>query len=140
MASADPAASARIDYGYLADSEDRRAMREAVRVTLEVVASDAFRDVSLGVVGPGLADLADDHVLDAWIRANLGSAVHACGSVPMGPAEDPFAVVDAYGRVRGVAGLRVADTSILPDAPLRGPAATAVLIGEVVADAIRRGL
>jgi len=39
--------------------------------------------------------------------------------------------------VHGVRGLRVADTSILPSAPLRGPAATAVLIGELVAHAIR---
>ncbi|MGW1786306.1 GMC oxidoreductase [Streptomyces sp. NPDC002143] len=58
----------------------------------------------------------------------------------MGPADDPRAAVDSYGRVHGVVGLRVADTSILPAPPLRGPAATAVLIGEVVADAMRRGL
>jgi choline dehydrogenase-like flavoprotein len=56
----------------------------------------------------------------------------------MGPAGDPSAAVDAHGRVHGVNGLRVADTSIVPTAPLRGPAATAVLIGEVIADAIRR--
>lgn len=35
----------------------------------------------------------------------------------MGPADDPDAVVDQYGRVHGVTGLRVADTSILPFAP-----------------------
>ena len=39
--------------------------------------------------------------------------------------------------VHGVRGLRVADTSILPTAPLRGPAATAVLIGEVIAYAMQ---
>lgn len=63
-----------------------------------------------------------------------------CGTVPMGPAGDQRAVVDPYGRVQGVAGLRVADTSILPTPPLRGPAAGAVLVGEVVADGMRRGL
>ncbi|WP_405910070.1 MULTISPECIES: GMC oxidoreductase [unclassified Streptomyces] len=52
----------------------------------------------------------------------------------------PRAAVDPYGKVHGVSGLRVADTSILPAAPLRGPAATAVLIGELVADAMRRDL
>ena len=48
----------------------------------------------------------------------------------MGPDTDPLAVVDQYCRVRGVEGLRVVDTSVLPTAPSRGPAATAVLIGE----------
>jgi choline dehydrogenase-like flavoprotein len=47
--------------------------------------------------------------------------------------------VDQYGRVHGVTGLRVADTSILPTTPTRGPAATAVLIGELVADFMRTG-
>jgi len=58
----------------------------------------------------------------------------------MGPADDPATVVDQYGRVHGVTGLRVADTSILPDAPSRGPAATAVLIGGLVAHAMRHDL
>jgi choline dehydrogenase-like flavoprotein len=58
----------------------------------------------------------------------------------MGPEGGADAVVDQYGRVHGIRGLRVADTSILPDAPQRGPAATAVLIGEVIADGIRRDL
>jgi choline dehydrogenase-like flavoprotein len=52
----------------------------------------------------------------------------------MGPERDPGAVVDQRLRVRGVEGLRVADTSVLPEAPTRGPAATAVMIGERAAD------
>jgi choline dehydrogenase-like flavoprotein len=47
--------------------------------------------------------------------------------------------VDQYGKVHGVEGLRIADTSILPTAPRRGPAATAVLIGERIADFMHRG-
>jgi choline dehydrogenase len=56
----------------------------------------------------------------------------------MGPAGDPDAVVDQYGRVHGVKGVRVADTSILPTAPSRGPAATAIMIGERMADFLRK--
>ncbi|MCT9112581.1 GMC family oxidoreductase [Streptomyces mirabilis] len=55
----------------------------------------------------------------------------------MGPAEEPATAVDQYGRVHGIAGLRVANTSILLEAPLGGPAATAVLIGELIAHAMR---
>jgi choline dehydrogenase-like flavoprotein len=71
-----------------------------------------------------------DSDLDAWIRDNITTAVHLCASAPMGPDGDAMAVVDQYCRVRGVEGLRVVDTSVLPTAPSRGPAATAVLIGE----------
>jgi choline dehydrogenase-like flavoprotein len=82
---------------------------------------------------PGPDVLTDDGLLDRWIAAHLSTAQHTCGTVPIGPA------VDQYGRVHGLRGLRVADTSILPDVPARGPAATAVLIGELIAEAIRAG-
>jgi predicted dehydrogenase (TIGR03970 family) len=140
IVSADPAVAPRVDYGYLSTSDDRRRAREAVRTTLELISSRAFRAVALQPTGPGPEVAADDIALDRWIRAHLGTSIHACASAPMGPADDRHAVVDQYGRVHGVSGLRVADTSILPDAPLRGPAATAVLIGEVVAHAMRHDL
>ncbi|WP_317452626.1 mycofactocin system GMC family oxidoreductase MftG [Streptomyces sp. CBMA29] len=139
IVSADPAVPPTVDYGYLRTPDDRRPLREAVRTTAALIAAPAFRTVVEPgtTAGPGQGTLADDGLLDAWIRARIGTSVHACASAPMGPADDRYAVVDQYGRVHGVRGLRVADTSILPAAPLRGPAATAVLIGEVVADAIR---
>ncbi|WP_329551245.1 mycofactocin dehydrogenase MftG [Streptomyces sp. NBC_00696] len=138
--SADAATPPRIDYGYLETAEDRRRLREVARATAELVATGAFEEVSRRLVDPGPEVLADDRLLDRWIEARLGTSHHTCGTVPMGPADAPGAAVDHYGRVHGVVGLRVADTSILPTPPLRGPAATAVLIGELVADAMRRGL
>ena len=57
----------------------------------------------------------------------------------MGPSPADGAVVDQYGRVHGVTGLRVADTSIFPRAPSRGPAASAIMVGERIADFIRTG-
>ncbi|MGP4028761.1 mycofactocin dehydrogenase MftG [Actinomadura sp. 3N407] len=127
--SADPGVPPRIEYGYLETGADRSRMREAVRAAAAVVAAAAFGEVSRGLVGPAAPALDDDRALDRWIRARLGTAQHTCGTVPMGPA----GAVDARGRVHGLEGLRVADTSILPTAPLRGPAATAVLIGELIA-------
>ncbi|HEY8481805.1 MAG TPA: mycofactocin system GMC family oxidoreductase MftG [Spirillospora sp.] len=129
--SADPAVPPRVEYGYLETGDDRRRMREVVRATAEVAAASAFAAVSRGLTAPDAATLDDDRALDRWIRARLGTSQHTCGTVPMGSA------VDARGRVHGIEGLRVADTSILPTAPLRGPSATAVLIGEVVARAVR---
>ncbi|WP_328875465.1 mycofactocin system GMC family oxidoreductase MftG [Streptomyces sp. NBC_00287] len=138
--SADPATPPSLDYGYLSAARDRRRMREAVRVTAELVGTSDFGEVSGGLTEPVAEVLDDDRRLDQWILGHLGTSHHTCGTVPLGPADDPRSAVDPYGRVHGVRGLRVADTSILPTPPLRGPAATAVLIGELVADAMRRGL
>ena len=87
-----------------------------------------------GRPGPDGGVLADDAALDGWIRNSLTTAVHLCGSARMGPDGDPGAVVDQHLRVRGVEGLRVADTSVLPEVPTRGPAATAVMVGERAAE------
>jgi predicted dehydrogenase (TIGR03970 family) len=139
LQSTEPEAPPRIDYGYLATPADRRRLREAARATAELVATRAFEEISASLLQPGPQVLDDDRALDEWISANLGTSHHACGTVPLGP-HGPDAAVDQYGRVHGVHALRVADTSILPSAPLRGPAATAVLIGELIAHAIRHDL
>lgn len=137
LVSADPAAPARIDYGYLAGDADRTRLRAGVRETLALLGSAAFAE-ALGarveLADSALRDPdADDRELDQWMLRSLGTAIHMCGTAPMG------AVVDGDGAVRGVRGLRVADTSVLPTAPARGPFASAVLVGEVIARAVRDG-
>jgi choline dehydrogenase len=78
--------------------------------------------------------LADDAALDRWIAADLSTAVHLCGTARVGPDTDAGAVVDARFRVRSVTGLSVVDTSVLPRVPARGPAASAVMLGELAAE------
>ena len=131
------AASPHIAYNYLSDPGDVRLLRNAVRGGAELVAAfdglfDRFANIDTRV-------LADDTLLDAWIRAHVGTAQHLTGTAPFGAGGDR-SVVDQYGRVAGVGGLRIADTAILPTVPRRGTAATAVLIGERIADFIARGL
>ncbi|WP_326818537.1 mycofactocin system GMC family oxidoreductase MftG [Streptomyces sp. NBC_01762] len=140
LQSAAPGTPPAVDLNYLATVPDRRRLRAVVRATAALLDTPALTGRGPGLLAPGPRVLDDDSALDAWIGDHLGTAQHTCGTVPMGPEDDPDAVVDEFGRVHGVPGLRVADTSILPDAPQRGPAATAVLLGEVVADAIRRGI
>ncbi|MER7197309.1 mycofactocin system GMC family oxidoreductase MftG [Streptomyces sp. NPDC000188] len=138
---ADLAAPPRLHYGFLSTPDDRRRLREGVRATAALLTSPPMADLTAGRAGPASDVLAADVALDRWIANNIGTAQHTCGTVPMGPADDPrAAAVDQYGRLHGIRALRVADTSILPDAPLRGPAATAVLVGEIIADAMRRGV
>ena len=134
LASADPAAAPRIAHGYLATAADRRRLREAVRLAGALLRTRALAPLVAGRPGPDDDVLADDAALDGWIRAGLTTAVHLTGGARMGPDGDPGAVVDQHLRVRGLDGLRVADTSVLPEVPTRGPAATAVMVGERAAE------
>ena len=139
LVSADPGDRPMIDYRYFEAPGDRERMRHGIRTAVALLRSAAFRDVFDRLTDLDDTTLSDDGLLDEWMLGHLHTAAHLCGSARMGAADDPGAVVDQYGRVRGTAGLRVADTSILPTAPSRGPAATAVLIGELVARFIRDG-
>ncbi|MFT4122355.1 MAG: GMC family oxidoreductase N-terminal domain-containing protein [Microbacteriaceae bacterium] len=134
----DPHRTPQIDYNYLTDERDLIRMREVIRTSAAILKTTAMKPWFKGFTEIDETTLADDAKLDAWLLAHLSTAIHLCGSARAGREEDG-AVVDQYGRVYGVQGLRVADTSILPDAPLRGPAASAHLVGELVAHFIRTG-
>jgi choline dehydrogenase-like flavoprotein len=138
LESADPAVQPRIDFNYLSTQSDRERLREGIRVAAALLQSPAHEAIFDHITNLPGKTLHDDHLLDAWMHAHLGTAFHLCGSAKFGPSADPNAVADQYGRVHGTEGLWIADTSLLPIAPTRGPAATAVLIGERVADFIRR--
>ncbi|WP_462183566.1 GMC family oxidoreductase [Frankia sp. AgKG'84/4] len=134
--SADPLMPPRIEYNYLSTTRDLARMREVVHVTVDLLTSSPFAGL-FGELGElDRLTLEDDDALDGWMRSHLATAIHASSSCRMGAADDPEAVVDQQGRVHGVTGLRVADTSILPGVPSRGPAATAIMIGERIASFI----
>ncbi|MHA6779586.1 GMC family oxidoreductase [Pseudonocardia saturnea] len=115
----------RISYGYLRTEHDRRRLRHAIRTAAELLRAGVGTRLE-----PGGDVLGNDRTLDGWIAAHLTTSVHLCGSAGVGR------VVDAELRVLGVDGLRVADTSVLPTVPRRGPSATAVAIGEKAAELI----
>lgn len=131
LESSNPAAPPRIDYRYLEEPSDLARIRTGIRTAAALLRSEAFTGLLDRLTELDDATLEDDARLDAWMRGHLGTAIHLCGSAPMGP------VLDGAGRVHGVDGLRVADTSMLPDVPSRGPFATAVFIGEHIARLMR---
>lgn len=128
----EPDSRIRIDQGYLRTAADRSRLRQGVRAALDLLGG------ALGpAVGPAPATARQDPALDRWIAAHLGTALHACATIPWRLPDGSPGPVTQLGAVRGVDGLVVADTSILPTAPSRGPAATAVLVGELVAAHLR---
>lgn len=124
-----------IRYGYLSHDADRAALRDAVRTGARLLRSPEMADVVGSAALPEWVDArSSDADADEWIRGRLGTALHSCGTARLGDADDPDAVTDPHGRVHGVAGLRVADASILPMVPSRGTALAAVLVGERIAE------
>jgi choline dehydrogenase len=73
------------------------------------------------------------------IRNRADTQYHPVGTCKMGPDSDPMAVVDAQLRVKGIAGLRVADASIMPTLIGGNTNAPAIMIGEKCAELIRMG-
>lgn len=137
LASADPEAYPTIAYHSLRDPHDRERLREAVRLTVELLRHEALRGVLAARLAPLDQHLASDAALDAWLLQTGGNAHHTSGTCKMGPASDPMAVVDQYGRVHGLTGLRVVDAAIMPNVTRSNTNATTIMIAERVAEWMR---
>lgn len=136
LVSADPDVQPEIDLGFLNEAVDRERMRAMVGLALELGASRAFDELRGPLAQPDASDVETPGALDDWLRRNVLTSHHPCGTCRMGPASDPLAVVDASGRVHGVEGLRVVDASIMPDCPRVNINATTMMVALKVADAI----
>ena len=135
LRSADPAADPLIRFNYMSHPDDWDEFRTALRLTREIFQQDALKSYVKAELQPG-AHLQSDVELDSAIREHAESAYHPCGTCRMGRANDPDAVVDPEGRVIGVDGLRVVDSSIFPritNGNLNGPS---ILVGEKMSDHI----
>jgi choline dehydrogenase len=84
-------------------------------------------------------DINDAKAMEQDIRNRADTQYHPVGTCKMGPASDPMAVVDAQLRVKGIAGLRVADASIMPTLIGGNTNAPSIMIGEKCAELIRTG-
>ena len=133
LRSADPHQPPRILFNYMSHEKDWVDFRKCIRLTREIFSRAAFGPYVKHEIQPGEAVKSDDE-LDEFVRSNVESAYHPCGTVRMGRRDDPGAVVDSEARVIGVNGLRVADSSIFPRIPngnLNGPS---IMVGEKVSD------
>lgn len=134
LASSDPSVHPVIRAQYLTEQSDRDRLREGVKLAVELLQDRAFAPILHTVTQPHLTDRASDAALDRWIASHLTTAYHTTSTCRMGPAHDPYAVVDTHCRVHGLDGLFIADCSIMPYITSHGTAATALMIGERAAD------
>jgi 5-(hydroxymethyl)furfural/furfural oxidase len=83
--------------------------------------------------------MTEDEALEAFVRKAAIGCWHASCSCRMGRPDDPMAVVDTAGVVRGVQGLRVVDASIFPVVPSANTNFPVLMAAEKISDAILAG-
>jgi len=134
LAGNDPAEPPLLDPRYLDDPADMEACLAVLRTVREIGEAEALRPWRATEVFPG-SHVHDDDALRAYIRAGADTEWHPVGTCRMGA--DELAVVNRDLRVHGVAGLRVADASIIPVLPSTNINAAVVAIAERAADLVR---
>ncbi len=124
-----------IHPNYLATKTDQDVIVEGIRIARKIARTEPVASVITEEYTPG-PDVKDDDydaVLD-WARSNATTIYHPTGTCKMG--QDDMAVVDEKLRVRGIAGLRVADASIMPVIVSGNTNAPTIMIGEKASDMV----
>jgi choline dehydrogenase len=112
--SADPNEAPSIAPNYLSTDEDRQVAADAIRTTRRLMKQQALARYHPAEFLPGPA-VGDDEASLAKAAGDIGTTIfHPVGTAKMGTANDPMAVVDERLRFHGLAGLRIADASVMP--------------------------
>jgi len=137
--SADPAMAPLIAPNYLSTDEDRRIAAESLRLTRRIVAQPALARYRPEEFKPGVRFQSDAEL--ARLAGDIATTIfHPVGTCKMGRADDTSAVVDSHLRVRGVAGLRVVDASVMPTITSGNTNSPTLMIAERAADWIKAGV
>jgi choline dehydrogenase len=131
IAAADPRRPPAINFNFLSSSPDAELTVRAVRIAREIMTAPAMTPLQMSEIAPGADRTTDDEILD-WVRNAAETTYHPVGTCKMG--SDPVAVVDSQLRVHGIAGLRIADASIMPTLTSGNTNAPSIMIGEKAAD------
>jgi choline dehydrogenase len=134
LRSSDPTDPPKVNLNLMTDPRDLDTMINAIRLAREFYRAKPLADLLKHEVAPG-EGIESDEDLAGYIRRSVYTVRHPVGSCRMG--HDAMAVVDPQLRVRGIAGLRIADASIMPAIPGGNTNAPTIMIGEKAADMIR---
>ena len=135
LRSNNPTDAPRIQFNYMSYESDWSDFRNCIRLTREIFSQPAFTPFADGEISPGKAIQSDEQLND-FIRDNVESAYHPCGTCKMGNKTDLMSVVDPETRVIGVDKLRVADSSIFPQITNGNLNAPSIMVGEKASDHI----
>jgi len=135
LRSADPADKPVIDHRLQGAQEDVDKLVKALKMVESACAAPALAEVITGTLRPDPLPQTDAE-WEAYVRQWGGIGYHSVGTCRMGPDGDPLAVLDPQLRVRGIAGLRVVDASVMPTLPGGNTNAPTIMIAERAADFI----
>ena len=133
--SRDPKIAPYIKFNYMSHEDDWAQFRKCIRLSREIINMPALAPFKGKEIQPGEANRRDEQI-DNFIKQNVESAYHPCGTMRMGQANDPMAVVDSECRVHGVGQLRVTDSSIFPRITNGNLNAPTIMVAEKAADHI----
>jgi len=135
VANADPAPAPKILHNFLKEEADREIAVRSVALVRRIASSPELTRFQPEETSPGQKVQSREDVL-AYARQVVSTVFHPVGTCKMG--SDGMAVVDDELRVRGLAGLRVVDASVMPTIVSGNTAAPTVMIAEKAADLIRQ--
>ena len=135
ITSDDPKAKPAIKFNYLQHPQDIQDWRDCIRLTREIITQPALDEYRGDEIQPG-RNITSDEAIDHWVKQNVESAYHPSCSCKIGAIDDPMAVLDEHCRVRGIAKLRVVDSSIFPTIPNGNLNAPTIMVAERAADLI----
>jgi choline dehydrogenase len=136
IVSADPHRPPAINFNFLSAEVDGELTVRAVLIARSIMTASAMAPLQVKETAPGPDKVANDEILD-WVRKSAETTYHPVGTCKMGT--DTMAVVDPQLRVHGIAGLRVADASIMPTLTSGNTNAPSIMIGEKASDLVLNG-
>jgi choline dehydrogenase len=134
LRSRDPREQPEIECNFLAEDRDARRMLEGVTLARKIGRNPALAQFLELEILPG-GGVGDD-ALGGVIASNLASYGHPTATAPMGGPQDPWAVVDSRGAVKGIDRLRVVDASIMPSVPSVALNPTTIILAERIANVV----
>ncbi|WP_034303319.1 GMC family oxidoreductase [Herbaspirillum sp. RV1423] len=137
LGSGDGALAPKITLNYLSTEQDRKVAADSLKLTRKIAAAPALRKYQPDECKPGVEYQTEEELYKA--AGEIGTTIfHPVGTCKMGRDDDAQAVVDSQLRVRGVAGLRVVDASVMPTITSGNTNSPTLMIAEKAAELIRK--
>lgn len=139
LRSADPGDQPLVDCNFFGDRDDLRLTIKALETARKLLETEPFKSKISEELLPGPDVMADPAALERYCGQTVKTNYHPVGTLRMGRADDPMAVVGPDLRVRGIDGLRVIDCSIMPTIVSGNTNAPAMAIGSKAASLVAAG-
>ncbi|TPX66368.1 hypothetical protein SpCBS45565_g04495 [Spizellomyces sp. 'palustris'] len=138
--SSHPLDDIRVEPNYLSAEYDIKVLMDGIFKCREIAKSQALEPYKLEEIVDTTIPFPPDTpaYVREYVKRQAITVYHPVGTAKMGRADDPMAVVDSRCRVFGIEGLRVADASVMPRIVAANTNAACIMIGEKVADMIKK--